>query len=300
MALFLLPLGSLAQDTAAPEILIVWQDDSAEYKQALDKFIQSLDKSLSEKCQTVSSGMLSQKPDDINFDNADLCVVIGSKATVMAVKRVPQGIPVAYCMVYSPEKIGLVNAPQNFGVSLAVSIQDQFDLIAKVLPYSHTKATMCTESQYSDKSWPVNELQSRSDMKYIQIPDKIKNSERALWVNRLMTSGADMVWTYPDSNVFHLLTMKMLLLESVKRKIPVFGYSENMVKAGALLGVSVEPQRQGSQLAEMVNAFMSGQQLAVKHKTAEFKPVFNLAVADMMKINVPDELILQARYVYGR
>ncbi len=286
----------LAADSA--NLAVILQEGNEEYEVALEEFVHQVDNT-EIKCSVMTCSDV-EKAGELNYAVYDMFVVIGSKAALAVQDNVPRGIPVAYCMVYSPEKVGLTSEPVNFGISLRVSVSDQIGLVRQVLPYSKTMVTFINQTQFSRQDWPLTEWPESPDYMTVIVPDEIRNSERAGHVKRLINTSPDVIWTYPDSNVFHMITMKMVLLESIRRKIPVFGYSENVVKAGALMGVTVESRDQGRQLAEMVRAVIAGEELVERHRNASFKPVFNLAVADIIGVEIPENILSQAKYVYGR
>ncbi len=294
----LLLIAGMVSGSEPVAILVVGQDDNKEYEEAQESFIKALEGSdVSIRAITIAE---IDNNAVINYLDYDLYVVIGSRAALKVKSKVPRGAAVAYCMVYSPEDLGLTAEEKNFGVSLRVSVKEQISLIQKVVPNVRTIATMADRDQYDNRKWPMNYWPDNAGYPTVIVPEVIENHQRAGYVGKLLGMNPDCIWIYPDSNVFHSITVRLVLLESIKRRIPVFGYSENVVKAGALLGVSVAPSEQGKQLAEMVIKYNSDNNLSDRHETARFSPVFNLAVAEIVNIKIPQDLLSQAIYVYGK
>ena len=77
-------------------------------------------------------------------------------------------------------------------------------------------------------------------------------------IDALTQKSVDAIWTTADQRIYDTASVRALLLAGIRAKIPVWGYSFPFVRAGALLGVGVEPRGQGVQAAEIVVKALAG------------------------------------------
>ena len=60
----------------------------------------------------------------------------------------------------------------------------------------------------------------------------------------------ELVWCLPDSTLYQPATVTPLILSSIRRKLPVIGFSLGFVNAGALAGFYPDYRDLGAQTAE--------------------------------------------------
>lgn len=99
------------------------------------------------------------------------------------------------------------------------------------------------------------------------------------------------VLALPDPVVYNRYTLPPLLLTTFRYHVPVIGFSEAFVNAGAVAGVYSEPDQIGRQAAEMIlhDELGSGDRYPVY-----FHVSFNQAVAHALDITVPDQKTAEA------
>jgi putative ABC transport system substrate-binding protein len=78
-------------------------------------------------------------------------------------------------------------------------------------------------------------------------------------VQALMGGQADCVVMIMDTKIYFGQTVKTLLLESIKNKIPVIGLSAIFTKAGALMSVDCDYRDLGRQAGEMAAHILNGE-----------------------------------------
>jgi len=112
-------------------------------------------------------------------------------------------------------------------------------------------------------------------------------------IKDLFNKDVDLIWTLPDPSAYNSSTIKSLLIESLRRRVPVFGFSLPRVRAGAAFGIGIRPQDQGAQVAKLVIDRSTGTHLHPKLLVA-----VNLIVGERIKLVFPDSFVRAADVVF--
>ena len=279
----------------AEEVFAVLSSDAAPYEAAGETL----------KKELGSSGLKVRTLELKDFDDGALkkaltdattrFVAIGSDAAVALQKRVPASHVLVYCMVSDPAGLGLTAGRASYGVDTLVPLKTQIELIDEALP----KTRMVGMLYRSDSAESVKLQQSVQAALpagwTLEAVAADKSSSMSKAVDTLFDRKIDVVWTAPDSALYDQATVRSLLLASLRRKIPVFGYSLAFVKAGALLGVAIDPQTQGKQAANLLDRVRAGKIAAPVVESPEFEIAVNLIVAERISVTLPEKLISKTK-----
>jgi len=109
--------------------------------------------------------------------------------------------------------------------------------------------------------------------------------------------GADVLLAVPDPQVFNRHTSQNILLETYRRRIPVIGYSEAYVEAGALLSLYSTPEQIGRQAGEWLAAVgrPPAQRLPAASHPKYFTVRSNRRVARSLALELPADSLLARR-----
>jgi putative tryptophan/tyrosine transport system substrate-binding protein len=230
--------------------------------------------------------------------NASYVVAIGSSAAIWLHEK-KTTIPLVYCMVSSPERAGLLAPSPAIGVTTDVPIIDQLRLIKEALPDCSSVGMLYRE----------NDAQSRQDLELVRVALPMgmrletvaidKEASPAAAIDGLLAKNIDLVWTCPDSQIWNEATVRSLLLSALRRKIPVFGFSTAFVRAGALLGVGLDPLTQGAQAAGVVQDLIMGRMPENRVVAPTYDICLNLVVAQKLSLTLPKNLQDRAKQVFG-
>jgi ABC-type uncharacterized transport system substrate-binding protein len=233
--------------------------------------------------------------------NADAVVAVGTVAATYLHRELPAGTPLLYCMVADPAQAGLLQGNAAQGVTTGVPIAAQFALAAEALPRGHTVGILYRSNtaegaellkKVADslpKGW---RLEAVAVDKYQSVADAIDD---------LTGRQVDLIWTTLETGIYDYPTVRALLLAALRNNIPVFGYSPAFVKAGALLGVGIDPRDQGKQAAEMTARLLDKPAGAASPGAVppeQYQIAVNLIVADKIGVELPQDLIGRATYVF--
>ena len=119
--------------------------------------------------------------------------------------------------------------------------------------------------------------------------EKIQTSEElAFSLNKLSTSS-QVLLAVPDPVAFNRNTIRGILLFTYRHKIPVIGFSQSYVKAGAIASLHTDIAQIAQQAADISRQyFTSGQFSQEYYYPSDFNISFNSMVAGSLQQNLPE------------
>lgn len=230
---------------------------------------------------------------------AQAIVVVGTEAAVWLQPRVAGAKPIVYCMVVDPQGANLVDRTNVYGVRASVPLPAQLELIRELTPTAKTIGVLYQQGEARSEQ-VVTELRralpANWTLEAVGVSDT-RSASKA--IDELLAHPIDWVWTQPDAGVYNAATVRALLLATLRRKIPVFGFSVSFVRAGALLGVGVSPEAQGVEAALLTERLIQNQFRGVAAEPAKVEFALNRAAAEKLGIELAPSFLARARYVFG-
>jgi putative ABC transport system substrate-binding protein len=283
---------------AGADVVIVRSSDAAPYQQAEAAFIARL-QSPQCKVRSVPVKQLADEGIGSAISTTDTVVAIGTPAATWLHNQLPEGILLVYCMVSNPEEAGLLKGTQCWGVAMEVAESEQFKLISEALPSAKTVGTLYR----SDTPAGRQVLQNFKDalpqgwrMEAVAVND-FPNVAAA--IDALMDKNVDVVWTSAAFKLYDVAAVRELLVASLRNKVPVWGFSPAFVRAGALLGVGVDPEAQARQATDLILKLGQSRQSVEKSQPPrEYQIAINLVVADQLNIQIAGDLLKKATFIF--
>lgn len=102
-------------------------------------------------------------------------------------------------------------------------------------------------------------------------------------------SGEDTLLLLPDPVVVNRRTVKPLVLGSYRQGLPLIGYSQALVKAGALMAVYSPPSALQRETLAMVRDYFSNGRLPAARYAEEFEVSINYQLTRALRIPLPSE-----------
>ena len=252
---------------AADTILLLKSRESPQYNEAVDGLMDEWKKQPTAwdiQRRTLTEAGVADAPLDA------VVVAVGTEAAQWAVEHTTG--TVVFCMV--------ANARQNLlaplsdqdrarvtGVTLNVPAQTQFEALHELLPDAK-RVGIIYDPKKSARS--VEEARAAAAALGLEVVTREVTGEAALTEATAWIAGrVDVLWATVDSTVFNSRSAQFVLAEMLKRKIPVMGFSENMVKAGALLAPRVSYAGVGRQTAALLAAVLAGDRPAEPVQTPQ-------------------------------
>lgn len=134
-------------------------------------------------------------------------------------------------------------------------------------------------------------------------PEKVPTLERIKSVKfsgnllrslRLIRSDAVALVAIPNPNIYTPKNLRVIIRSLYLRKIPVIGYTENMVEDGSLASANTSLTQYSVEVSEVVNQYYSENILTRKHTTPNM--VYkNPRLARSLGIVIPDDIIRTIR-----
>jgi len=230
---------------------------------------------------------------EIKNKKPDIIVAVGTLAAKIVSKNI-NDIPVVFCMVMSETSIE--KKPNITGVLMDIPLEIKFDYLKKVLPKAKSIGVVYTSN--TEKTF--EEMLTLSKEKGYKIIGKKINSEKEFpeALSDLL-SQIDIFWMIADSNIYSIYSVKHLILECFKNKVPLFGLSLAYTKAGALLSLDCNYEDMGKQAGEIglkIIQSIKPENIPVEvPRKAELS--INLIAAQKMGIEISKEILKETKEI---
>jgi len=101
--------------------------------------------------------------------------------------------------------------------------------------------------------------------------------------------NSDALLAVPDATIYNRGTIATILLTSYRAKVPLFGFSQSYVKAGALAAVYSQPWQIAQQVAEIIQNLPVSGSLPAPQSPRYFSVDVNPQVRLSLELNMDDE-----------
>jgi putative ABC transport system substrate-binding protein len=293
----LLLLVGLPAPAQAADIAILKSSDISAYNQAVAGFKTALPVGTNfveyDMQGDVAKGR--KQAQKIRGSDTALVLAVGLKAALVAKLEIID-IPVIFCMVLDPAKHDL-KAPNMTGILLEVPIERQLATLGTVLPGAKRVGVLYDP----EKTGPfLEEARRRAKGFGLELVSQAVASEKDVpSALRGLISRVDTFWLIPDSTVLTEDSLRFLLNTALEASIPVLGFSPDLVKSGALVGLSVNYEDIGRQGGALAKSILSGKSRSQALTPPErLRMSLNLKTARYLGITVPPDIVSRADDVY--
>jgi putative ABC transport system substrate-binding protein len=282
----------------ASEIVILKSADLAAYNQAVAGFKATMPPSTSfteyDMQGDVARGQkLARK---IRASDAMLLLAVGVKAALVAKLEIVD-IPVIYCMVLDPAKHDL-RAPNMTGIRLDVPIERQFTTMRSVLPPVKKIGVLYDPEKTGDLVEEAR-LMARA-VGFEMMARAVHAGKDVPAALRALLPQIEALWLVPDSTVLTEDSLPFVMGTALDTNVPVIGFSSELVRSGALVGLSVNYEDVGRQASVLARKILSE---PARSFTAMLPPErlrlsLNLKTARFLGIVIPPEVVSNADELY--
>jgi putative ABC transport system substrate-binding protein len=281
------------------DIVIVKSSDADPYQQA-DAALEKLLAGPDVKVRAVLVKQLAESGIGTAISTTDTVIAIGTPAASWLHNQLPEGVELVYCMVTNAQDAGLLKGSDCWGITTDVPISDQIKLIGEALPKARTVGILYR----SDVPAGVDDVKAMKQAVpadwHVETVAANEHKTVSEAIDALTQKNVDVIWTAADLKLYDAASVQALLLAALRSKTPVWGFSPAFVRAGALVGVGVDPRSQASQTADLIKQLKDNKQ-AVKNRVqsaSEYQIAVNLIVADQIGVTIPDSMVKRATFVF--
>src|SRR5437867_2938979 len=189
----------------------------------------------------------------IRASDATLLLAVGVKAALVAKLEI-MDIPVIFCMVLDPAKHDL-KAPNMTGIRLEVPVERQLRTMRSVLPPVRKIGVLYDPEKTGNL---VEEARSLvKAMGFELVAREVHTEKDVPAVLRTLVTQIEALWLVPDSTVLTEDSLKFVMGTALDSNVPVIGFSSELVRSGALVGLSVGYEDIGRQASVLARKILS-------------------------------------------
>lgn len=247
----------------------------------------------SPKTQGSIDSILSFKP--------DLILTAGTAATDFA-QRAFKNIPIVFSSVMYPIVEGFVesfNRPGGniTGASLSIPPKTQFEYFKMIVPNLKSVGVLYTENTASLIP-QARQVAKNLNLELLAI--KVSNEKELPAAFDSLARTVQGIWSLADPNLFNPQSTKFILMNALRRGIPLMGFSRNVVESGALFALDFDYKAVGRQAGEIAGQILKG---AHADNISVTTPDiiwfhYNEKTAQHINVSIPSELVAVAKEVY--
>jgi len=291
----------LVASSVSAQVLVVLSDESASYQEVADELrIRLTSGREGLRIEVLTAAALSNV-DERDLGSYALVMTVGLAAAQAAVARenALAVLPPTLCLLiprqsferFVPTQAG-ARARRLSAVFIDQPLSRQLDLIRIALPDKSRVGVLLgpNSSEWQD------ELRDRARERSLTLAAAVVTEAAGVYgALQKVLPESDLLLALPDTVALNATTAYGVLLTSYRAKIPVVGFSEGLVKAGALLALYSSGRQQGKQGAEIANRILAGDGgLPAPQYPTYFTVRVNSSVARSLGIQMEEEATMAA------
>lgn len=271
-----------------PDVLVVGIGEARPYEVAIAGFRAALGDGITVRRTSVDPAKSELEGGRVEAVGARVLLTLGSQATAWTLAHTHR-TPVVFAMVLDPVRSGLISSfsdpgPRVTGAALDVPPEVQFRALRDLLG-ARRVGVLYNPEETGELLRDAGRAASREgvDLVALRVPEPA-----ALDGVLESIEGIDAIWAIPDRTIYSSAAVQRVLLQTLRRGIPFMGLSEQYVRAGALLAISVSYEENGRNAARQVRRVLAGQppaHLRVR-RPEEVHVVFNPNTARRLGIDL--------------
>jgi hypothetical protein len=288
--------------SSSAQVLVVLSDESASY-QAVVEELRARAAPLREgrvRLSVLTAQSLASA-DTSQWAGSQLVVTVGlaaAQATIERAALLPLPPPTLCLLIprQSYERLAASRVPGRERRLSAVFIDQplsrQLDLIRIALPDKVRVGVIFGPTSDALR----DELRDKARERGLTLkPAEVAEATGVYAALQKVLPESDLLLALPDPIAVNASTAYGLLLTSYRAQVPVVGFSDGMVKAGALLALFSTASQQGRQGAEIVNRMLAGgSELPAPQYPHSFTVRVNSSVARSLGLHIEEEATLAA------
>lgn len=252
-------------------------------------------------CITRPSAADAQLADSLRQLNPDAVLTVGSAATEYAQKQF-KSVPIVFSSVMYPIVSGFVesfNRPgRNItGASLSIPAKTQFEYFRMIIPELKSVGVLYTDNTASLIP-PSRAVAKSLGLELVAINVSSEKELPAAFDS--LTKCVQGIWSLADPQLFSPQSTKYILINALRKGVPLMGFSRNVVESGALFALDFDYKAVGRQAGEIVcQVLRGGRPENISVTTPDIIWFhYNENTAQHINIKIPEQLVAVAKEVY--
>ncbi len=146
------------------------------------------------------------------------------------------------------------------------------------------------------RTWPAPDRATLAKLKQLGFDLRVtecSGPDKLLSVFASLKGEVDFVITEPDSELYNSATVKPLVLVSLEQRLPIVGFSESFVRAGALIGICPNFHELGRQTGDLILRMLDGKNLSSDEEMHKVTVAVNQRISRLMGIAPASEKGIQ-------
>jgi ABC-type uncharacterized transport system substrate-binding protein len=283
--------------TFGHEILILKEATASFQGKILHTIVSQLQAS-NKKITITSQDIESLTHQQSILTTPDLVITLGSKA---AYNQNIQSFPVLHALI--PESLYASLADCNkrhcgtknpvYGLYLDQPITRQLNLLKILLP-GYNSPGLLTASFSADKAAEFS-IQAKQ-LNYNFHFGLMENEQQLHHKLNKLLENIDVFIAIPDPLIHNRQTISHLLLTTYRYNVPVLGFSQAYVNAGAVAAIYSSPEQIAQQIVNLIYKILSKQPpQSGKYPNKTFEVAINRNVARSLGLKLPDEQTVKSK-----
>lgn len=231
----------------------------------------------------------------LRSDGCAVVVPVGSLALDIVRLQV-MDLPVVYSMVAAPPA-SVRNAVHITGINIEPSIVDLLSALKRLIPNATTVGAIYNPGNTAAYVGEARRAAKRMGLVFeVRRAGNMKEMASGL---RDLLPRIDVLLMVPDSTTAHQKAFEFILLESIRRGVPIIGVSAKHVRAGALFSFRVDYHDAGRKAGYAARNVMNGTPPSrIMIESAGGMLVLNLKAARRLGLHIEQSIIDEAGKVY--
>lgn len=247
----------------------------------------------SPKAQAVTDSIRAIKP--------DIILTAGTAATEFAQKNF-KDVPIVFSSVMYPIVSGFVesfNRPGGniTGASLSIPPKTQFEYFKMIVPKLKAVGVLYTDNT---ESMIPQAKQVAKSLNLDLVAIRVNGEKELPAAFDSLARSVQGIWSLADPNLFSPQSTKFILINALRRGIPLMGFSRNVVESGALFALDFDYKAVGRQAGEIASQILRGAHADnVSVSTPDIIWFhYNEKTAQHINVVIPNDLVAVAKEVY--
>lgn len=228
-----------------------------------------------------------------------VCGISTPSAQALYTACYDKGIPVIFNAISDPVAAKLAKSDTEAmdgitGISDALPVKDQLDLIRKVLPDAKKIGILYTTGEANSVSTVETYKKLAPDFGFEIVERGIGNQSELAQAADIVLGQVDCISNLTDNTV--VAALNVVLEKAATAKIPVFGSEEEQVKNGCLASAGLDYFSLGKQAGAMAAKVLKGEEISsIPYETLkESILTVNKTTAETLGLEIPEDILSSA------